>query len=174
MTDMRAIVAEANRLDNSIENVNRELKRLASVKCRLKKMPGRSDFQANMTEVLLQEELLKNVKNYISGPRKTVNTLTQEEVNRMTLDEVVKAIKSIQSKKTHAKWQTTTPGDNDDFREACRIEEMLKARRDELNPHHGNSVSKHELFNFIATLRLCDDLDVETCLDRIEQFVEEA
>lgn len=174
MTDMRAVVETATSLDNSIENVNRELKRLASVKCRLKKMPGRSDFQANLTAVLQQEELMKNVKAYLTGPRKNVNTVTQEQVDRMTIDETLKAIKAIQSKKYHTKWLTDVPGDNDEYREACRIEEMLKKHRDELAPHATGHISRNELLAFLEAVRMCDDLDVDACLDRIEQFVKEA
>ena len=173
MTDMRAVIETAANLDNNIENVNRELKRLASVKCRLKKMPGRSDFQANMTAVLQQEELLKNVRAYLNGPRKNVNTVTQEDVDRMTLDETMKAIKAIQSKKYHTKWLTNNPGDNDDYREACRIEEMLKKHRDIMAPRVTGHISRNELLDFIGIIRMCDDIDVDTCLDRIEQFVKE-
>lgn len=173
MINMQAIVETAASLDNDLEKVNRELKRIASVKCRLKKMPGRSDFQENMTAVLQEEELLKNVKSYISGPRKTVSTLTQDEVDHMTLDETMKALKAIQSKKTHTKWLTTIPGDNDEYREACRIEQMLKSHRDCMSPGQLGMLSKVDMLKMIDTLRLCDDLSIEDCLDRIVEYVKE-
>lgn len=173
MIDMRNIVETAASLDNDLEKVNRELKRLASVKCRLKKTPGRSDFQENLTAVLQEEELLKNVKSYISGPRKNVNFLTQDMIDVMTIDETMRAIKAIQSKKTHTKWLTTVPGDNDEYREACRIEQMLKDHRDSLAPKKLGNISKAELLSMIGHLRLCDDLTVEACLDHLVEYVME-
>lgn len=173
MIDMTAIVTKANELDNDMTAVLKELKRVASIKCRLKKMPGRSDFQANMTAVLQEEELLKSVRSYIAGPRKNVNMLTQEEVDLMTLDEVMKAIRSIQSKKTHTKWLTTTPGDNDEYREACRIENMLKARREALAPKSNGYISKIELQGLLDYIKACGDITVNQCIARIEQYINE-
>ena len=173
MSNMTAIVAKASELNNDVLAIQRELKRVASIKCRLKKMPFRSDFEANMTAILQEEELLKNVRSYVAGPRKNVNTLTQEEVDLMTLDEVMKAIKSIQSKKYHTKWLTTEPGDNDEYREACRIEDMLKARRDALAPKSNGYISRIDLQTLLYTLKACSDLSVEDCIARIEQYINE-
>lgn len=171
MIDMRKVVAAANDLDNSIENVNRELRKIATIKCRVKKSPGRSDFQENLTNILQKEELLKNVKSYLSGPRKTVFNLTQEEIDVMDIEEVIRAIKSIQSKKTHTKWQTTNPGDNDEYREACRVENMLKARRAQLEPKVTGVMSRVKLLAYLEVLRICDDLTVDECIEKIEWFV---
>jgi hypothetical protein len=173
MSHMTAVVAKAEELNNDIIAVQRELKRVASIKCRLKKMPRRSDFEANMTAILQEEELLKCVRSYVAGPRKNVNTLTQEEVDLMTLDEAMKAIKSIQSKKYHTKWLTTTPGDNDEYREACRIEEMLKARRDALAPKSNGYISRIELQTLLDCIKACSDITVDQCIARIEQYINE-
>lgn len=174
MIDMRAIAETANRFDNDIETVNRELKRIASVKCRLKKMPGRSDFQEKLTTVLQYEEQLKNVKAFITGPRKNVNTLTQDEVDNMTLDETFKALKAIQSKKTHTKWLTTEPGNNDEYREACRIEQMLKDHRDAIAPKKLGNISKVDALNIINAVGVCNDISLEDAIAHLKKLIEEA
>lgn len=179
--DMTAIIAKSAELDNNVALVNRELKRLASVKCRLKKAPGKITYQADMTACLQEEQLLKNVKGYLTEPRKTVSEFTQEDVDKLTYDEVCKAIRSIQSKKTHTKWAEDClrdenglfiPGSGPSYQEACRIEQMLVAHREMLEPVSKNAVSIVALKELLDTLKLCSDLDVETCIARIEAFLE--
>lgn len=179
--DMTKIVEKANELNCNMVEVNKALKRIASVKCRLKAAPGRADFQANLTACLQEEELLKNVRAYLTEPRKTVNDLDAADIEAMDYDEVCKAIRSIQSKKTHTKYADDCerdehglfiPGTGAMYQEACRIEEMLKERRDVLQPEGTVRFTKARLRELIATLRLCSDLDVETCLNKIEAFME--
>jgi hypothetical protein len=174
MPDMRAVAETATKFAHDVESVNRELKRIASVKCRIKKMPGRSDFQEKLTAALQYEELLKNVKAYIVGPRKNVNTITQEEVDLLTLDETMKALKAIQCKKTHTKWLTTEPGENDEYREACRIEQMLKDHRDAIAPKRVGKLSKADAMAIIDTVTLGNDMTVDECLEHIKKLIEEA
>ena len=170
--DMTAVIAKAEELDYDISNVQRELKRLASIKCRLKKMPYKPNFDAEMTSVLKEEHLVKNVRDYINGPRKNVNTLTQEDVDKMTIDDVIKALKAIQSKKYHTKWLTDTPGDNDQYHEACRIEDMLKTRRDALQPKNCNVIHKLEIHKFLDMLESCGDLTAAQCIERLREYLE--
>lgn len=178
--DMTQVIQKAAELGNSLVEVQKALKRIASTKCRLKQAPGKVDYQINMTAALQEEQLLKNVKAYLSHPRKTVNDLTAEDIAAMNYDEVIKAIRSIQSKKTHTKWADDCerdenglhiPGTGAMYQEACRIEQMLLERKYELKPNSAG-FSKASLRELIANLRVCSDLDVATCLDRIEAFIE--
>lgn len=179
--DMTQVIAKAAELNNDIVELNRALKRIASAKTRLNHAPGLPDYNAKMAAVLQEEQLLKNVRSYLSEPRKTVNNLTVEDIAAMGYDEVCKAIRSIQSKKTHTKYADDCQRDKDGlfipgsgamYLEACRIEDMLKTRREELQPIGADYVSKIQLMELISTLRLCSDLDAATCLDRIEAFME--
>lgn len=173
MIDMTAITTKAEELEFDLTKVNRELKRLASVKHRLKKTPIRSDFNEVMTKTLQEEELLKCVKTYINGPRRIVSNLTQSDIDSLTLDETMKALKAIQSKKSHTKWLTTEPGNNDDYREACLIEARLKAHRDAMSPRKLGMVSKSDALEMLESLRIVSDLTAEECIDRIMKFIEE-
>ncbi len=174
------IIIKATELNNSMTNVNKALKRVASVKCRLNHAPGKATFQADMAACLEEERLLKAVREYLSEPRKTVNDLTETDIANMGYDEVCKAIRSIQSKKTHTKWADDCekddsgmfiPGSGTAYKEACRIEEMLKTRRDELQPEGTQRITKAAIIEFVDNLRNEPDLDVETCLNRIESFL---
>lgn len=179
--DMTQVIAKATELNHSLIELQRALKRVASTKTRLKQSAGRPDFNDKMTAVLQEEQLLKHVRDYLADPKKTVSNLTADDIAAMDYDEVCKAIRSIQSKKTHTKWADDCekdenglfiPGSGAMFKEACRIEDMLKERRDELQPVGTMRFSKAALRELIANLRVCSDLDVATCLDRIEAFIE--
>lgn len=169
--DMTAIVAKATELDFNIESVQREYKRLASVITRLKKMPGRSDYNEKMTVALQEYQLIKSVRDYIQGPKQNVNTLTEEQIALFDYDECQRALDCIRSKKSHTKWLTTEPGDNDEYREACRIEELIKARKSQVKPVSDTAVRKSDLNNLIETLRGCSDLDAETALNKISELL---
>lgn len=179
--DMTQVIAKAAELNNSIVELNKALKRIASAKTRLNHAPGLPNYNTKMAAILQEEQLLKNVRAYLTEPRKTANDLTSEDIAAMNYDEVCKAIRSIQTKKTHTKYAEDCmldehglfiPGSGAMFKEACRIEEMLKERREELQPSGTLRFSKAALRELIATLRICSDLDVATCLDRIEAFME--
>ena len=175
------IITKSTELNHDLVRVNKELKRIASVKCRLKKMPGRATFELEMARVLQEEELLKNVRDYIAGPRKNINNVTEEEIADMSYEEVCKAIRAIQSKKTHTKWAEDCkkdekgmfiPGTGEQYLEACRIEEMLAARREELKPSDSKRLRKSDLRALLDTMKLASDLTVEECIARLEAFLE--
>ena len=148
-----------------LNEIKKELKRIASIKCRLNKQRGKKTYQEEMTKVLAQEEELKKLRDTLVQPKKTVTNFTYEDIQELSYDEVVRAIKSIQSKKSNTKWLTPIEGDNDEFRNACRIEGMLNERRNELQPttvslktniqqvlDNSEELSKEELIQAIRTL----------------------
>lgn len=132
-----------------IEQIKKELKRLASVKSRLKKQIGKASYEADMQKVLEQEAHLKELREALDGSNKrTVTQYTVDDIQQLGYEEVCKAIKSIQSKKSNTRWLTPIEGDNEEYRAACRIERMLKERRAELVPT-GVSL-KADLSNILA------------------------
>lgn len=141
--ELSMIIAKAAELGNSVEAVDKEIKRNASVRCRLSKMPGRSDYATKMAEAEAENELLKAVRAHLKGAVKTVSTLTIEDIAKMDYVAVCNAIRSIQSKKTHTRWADDClrdenglylPGTGEQYKEACRIEALLKDRREMLAP----------------------------------------
>lgn len=170
-TNLKEIEKIANEFNNDLDLVKKEIKRIQSVKCRLGKQKGRSTYQAEMTEVLRQERVLVEVRNLLDPKEKTVTTFTQEDVDRLDYDETIKAIRSIQSKKTLTKWLTATEGDNDEYREACRIEEMLKAHRDNIKPIEETVVRKSDLVTIIETIESSGDLSQERIVELLRGLI---
>lgn len=160
------IINKANELNNSVEAVYREIKKVASQKCRLKKMPGRIDYTIELQRIEAEEELLKQVRDYLKGPKKNVNTLTDEAIATMDYFAVCKALRCIQSKKTHTKYADDClkdskglfiPGSGESYKEACRIESLLKARRDEVKPEDSGVFFASDVFGFIEYLEEATD-----------------
>jgi len=151
MTNLKKVEEKANEL-KTVENVNRELKRIQSIKCRLKKQKGKSTYEQEMQEVLKQEQILKEARQLLDPKEKPVTMYEQADVDQLDYDETIKAIRSIQSKKTLSRWLTTTEGDNDEFRNAERIEKMLIARREMIKPVDENNVRKTEIQTIIDTI----------------------
>lgn len=170
-TNVKDIEMKALELNNDIEIVKRELKRVASVKCRLLKQKGRPDYEMALEEVLKEEQLLKEVRTYITGSKKTVTTFEKADVDQLTYDETVKALKSIQSKKSLTRWLTTEEGNNDEFRSACKIEEMLKEHIKQVKPIEDNTIRKSEIQNVIDLIETTGDISIEKVLEELKKLV---
>ena len=134
MTNMKEIEKVAEKFGNDLEAVAKELKRVQSLKCRLKKQKGKKTYEEEMTEVVKYEQVLKEVRQLLDPKEKPVTMYTQEDVDQLDYDETIKAIRSIQSKKTLTRWLTDVEGDNDEFRKAVEIEKMLIERRESTKP----------------------------------------
>jgi uncharacterized protein with von Willebrand factor type A (vWA) domain len=136
----------------SVEAIARELKRVQSIKCRLKKQKGKSSYEDEMTRVLSYEQVLKEARQLLDPKEKPVTMYEQADVDQLDYDETIKAIRSIQSKKTLTKWLTGVEGDNDEYRNACRIEKMLIARREAIKPVDNEYIRKTDLQTIIDTI----------------------
>lgn len=168
MLNVKEIEKKALELGEDLEVVKRELKRVASIKCRLLKQKGRSDYEEALESVLKEEQILKEVRTYITGAKKTVTTFEQEDVDKLTYDETVKALKSIQSKKSLTRWLTTNEGDNDEFRQACKIEGMLKEHIKDVKPVEDNVVKKSEIQGVIEMIENVEDISREKILEMLK------
>ena len=169
-TNLKKVEEKANEL-KTIENVARELKRIQSLKCRLKKQKGRADYSDKMTEALAAEQLLKEVRQLLDPKEKPVTQYEQTDVDQLDYDETIKAIRSIQSKKTLSRWLTTTEGDNDEFRNAERIEKMLIERRELIKPVDENNVRKTDVQTIIDTIESSGKLSQEKIVELLKSLV---
>lgn len=169
--NVKEVEMKAVELGQDMETLKRELKRVASVKCRLLKQKGRPDYELALEEVLKEEQLLKEVRTYLTGAKKTVTTFAQEDVDQLTYDETVKALKSIQSKKSLTRWLTAVEGDNDEFRGACKIEEMLKEHIKTVKPIEDNTVRKSEIQSVIETIETTGEISREKILEMLRDLV---
>jgi len=165
---LKEIEKVANELGNDLEKVSRELKRIQSIKCRLKKQKGKSSYENEMRKVLEEEQILKEVRALLDPKEKPVTMYSQEDVDILDYDETIKAIKSIQSKKTLTKWLTTVEGDNDEYREACRIEKMLLEHKNNIKPIDETTIRKSDLVTIIDTIENNKDLSQERIVELLK------
>lgn len=155
----------------TVEAVAKELKRVQSAKCRLKKQKGKSSYEKDMGEILKQEQLLKEVRQLLNPKEKPVTKYSQEDVDKLDYDETIKAIRSIQSKKTLTRWLTTIEGDNDEFRNAEKIEKMLIERREQIKPVDENNVRKTDIQTIIDTIEESGELSQEKIVELLKKLV---
>jgi len=171
MTSLKEIEKVAIRFDNDVEKIRKELKRIQSVKCRLKKQKGKSSYEKEMAEVLKYEQVLKEARQLLEPKEKPVTQYTQEDVDKLDYDETIKAIRSIQSKKTLTKWLTDVEGDNDEYRKACEIEKMLIERRNKIKPVDNEYVRKTDVQTIIDTLESSGELSQEKVIELLKRLM---
>ena len=171
MTKMTEIEKVAEKFNNDVEAVAKELKRVQSLKCRLKKQKGRKTYEAEMTEIVKYEQVLKEARQLLNPKEKPVTMYTQEDVDQLDYDETVKAIRSIQSKKVLTKWLTDVECDNDEYRKACEIEKMLIERRESIKPIDNEYVRKTDVQTIIDTIESSGDLSQERIVELLKSLM---
>ena len=77
MTNMKEIEKVAEKFGNDLEAVAKELKRVQSLKCRLKKQKGKKTYEEEMTEVVKYEQVLKEVRQLLDPKEKPVTMYKQ-------------------------------------------------------------------------------------------------
>ena len=171
MTNMKEIEKVAEKFGNDLEAVAKELKRVHSLKCRLKKQKGKKTYEEEMTEVVKYEQVLKEVRQLLDPKEKPVTMYTQEDVDQLDYDETIKAIRSIQSKKTLTRWLTDVEGDNDEFRKAVEIEKMLIERRESTKPVDNEYVRKTDVQTIIDTIESSGNLSQEKVVELLKSLM---
>ena len=124
-----------------------------------------------MKKVLEEEQVLKEVRSLLEPKEKTVTTFEQSDVDVLDYDETIKAIKSIQSKKTLTKYLTSEAGNNDEYREACRIEQMLLEHKSKIRPIDETVVRKSDLITIIDTIKSSGNLSQERIVELLESLI---
>lgn len=169
--NLKEVEKLANQLGNDLEKVRRELKRIQSIKCRLKKQKGKKTYEQEMSDVLKYEQLLKEVRSLLNPQKKPVTQYEQKDVDQLDYDETIKAIRSIQSKKTLTKWLTDKEGDNDEYRKACKIEKMLIEHREKIKPVDEAYIRRTELIMIIETIESSGQLSQERIVELLKSLL---
>lgn len=165
------IEKKALEFNNDLESVKKEIKRLQSIKCRLLKQKGRSDYEEALENVLKEIQVMSEVRRLLDPKEKSVTNFTQEDVDVLDYDETIKAIKSIQSKKSLTRWLTTIEGDNDEYREACKIENMLLEHKKLMKPVDETQIRKSDLNVVIETIENTKDISRERILEMLKGLI---
>lgn len=172
MTNLKNVEKVAKEFNNDVLLISKEIKRVQSIKCRLKKQKGKSTYEDEMREVLSYEQILKEARQLLDPKEKPVTKYEQEDVDMIEdYDELEKAIRTIQSKKTLSKWLTDIEGDNDEFRNACRIEKMLIERRSQIKPIDDKFIRKSDLVTIIDTIESSGKLSQEKVVELLKNLL---
>ena len=167
-------ISELSEKFTSAEEVRKELKRVQSIKCRLKKQKAREDYEARMKEVLEYEQALKEVRDYFEPKKKPVTQFTWDDVQQLDYEETLKAIKSIQSKKCNVQFLTERLEDNVEYQKACEIERMLLEHKKNIKPIEDTVVRKSEIMNLIDHIEnLEPKVDRDYVLELLRKLVQE-
>jgi hypothetical protein len=142
---LKNIESLAAKFNNNTESIALELKRIQSVKCRLKKQKARKDYDSEMRKTLEYEQALKEARSLLTPSKKHVTEFDQNDVNDLDYDETIKAIKSIQSKKCLTKLEKDDPNDCPEYVKACQIEEMLLEHKKQVAPIEDTTVRKTDV-----------------------------
>lgn len=169
--NLKEVEKKANELDNDLEKVSKAIKSIQSKKCNLLKKKGVYNYEQLLTQVLQEEQLLKEVRSLLNPKEKFVTSYTQEDVDKLDYDETIKAIKSIQSKKYHSRWLTDVEGDNDEFRNACKIEQMLLEHKEIISPVNIEYIRKSDLQTIIDTIENNKDLSQERIVELLNSLM---
>lgn len=141
---LKEIEQKAKELEN-LENCIKELRNVQTKKCRLQNQKSRKDYESQMTKLLKEEQLLKEVRNYFEPKRTFVTKMTRSDIEQLNFDETIKAIKSIQSKKCNSQWME----DKTELENALEIEEMLLEHKKNVKPIEENVVKKSTIQDLI-------------------------
>lgn len=152
----------------TLEAANKALKNVASKKCRLLKQKSKDGYQQELTKILQEEQLLKEAKKLIVPKKLTVTTMTEADIEKLSYDDTIKAIKSIQSKKCNEQYND----DKSEFNKAVAIEEMLLAHKANVKPTEPNVVKKSEINDLIHHLETQQqDLDMSYILEQLKNVI---
>ncbi len=137
----------------NVEEVKKAIRSLQSRKSRLKKQKSRKDYNEKMTEILQQEQLLKEVRDYFEPKTIPVPEMTQKDIELLNYEETMKAIKSIQSKKCNVQHATENINDNEEYKKACQIESWLLEHKQNIKPIEETVVRKSDINDLIDHLQ---------------------
>lgn len=155
-----------------VEEVKKAIRSLQSRKSRLKKQKGREDYEELMTEILQQEQLLKEVRDYFEPKRKPVPEMTKEDIELLNYEETLRAIKSIQSKKCLVQHATPNIEDNEEYKKACEIERMLLEHKKNIKPIEETVVRKSDINDLINHLQNQDEkISTKYVIELLEELL---
>ena len=155
-----------------VEEVKKAIRSLQSQKSRLKKQKSREDYEKLMTEILQQEQLLKEVRDYFEPKTIPVPQMTQKDIELLNYDETNKAIKSIQSKKCLVQHATENIEDNIEYQKACEIERMLLEHKKNIKPIEETVVRKSDINDLINHLQKQEErISTEYVINLLEKLL---
>ena len=152
-------------VEMDLVGLNKELKRVASLKCNLKKRKGVVDKEKELVEILSYEDIVKEVKNGKLNKGKSYFEFEKEDIDKLEIDELVRFRKGVSSKKC-------LDGGDSEILEKC--EELLKYSKevldDKRNKEEKELIKKSEICKLLENYRMGGD--VKILIEKLEEMVE--
>lgn len=165
---MTLVKKTAEEFQGSVELVNKKIKSIQSMKSRLKKQKSKPTYNDEMATILKEEQLLKEVRNYLEPKEMTVTTMTKDDIKLLNYEETVRALKSIQSKKSLTRYNE----DQTEFNMACQIETWLKEHRELVKDVHDTVVRKSDINDIIEHLENQEQqLDKDYVIEMLKNLI---
>ncbi len=166
--DMTLVKKTAEEFKGSVELVNKKIKSIQSMKSRLKKQKSKPTYNDEMATILKEEQLLKEVRNYLEPKEMTVTTMSKDDIKLLNYEETVRALKSIQSKKSLTRYNE----DQTEFNMACQIETWLKEHRELVKDVHDTVVRKSDINDIIEHLENQEQqLDKDYVIEMLKNLI---
>jgi hypothetical protein len=156
---------------STIDSINLELKKVQSQKCRLKKMLSKPGTKDELSRVLMYEEELKQARQVLKPRDKNVTEFELDDIKKLDYDQTIRALRSIQSKKTLTRYLGTIPEQNEEYKKACEIESMLKNHRESIGPIDEKVVRKTDIETIINTIETSDKLSKKQIEDLLKKLI---
>ena len=139
----------------TMTELNKELKRVASLKCNLKKRKNVADKAAALTDILSYEDLIKEVKYSLQNKGKTYFAFSHEDIDALNIEELIKFRKGVASKKC-------LDGNDADILATCEdllaySKQVLDAKRLEQNE---TVITKAELRTLLDNFDQAQDINL--------------
>lgn len=165
---MTLVKKTAEEFQGSVELVNKKIKSIQSMKSRLKKQKSKPTYNDEMATILKEEQLLKEVRNYLEPKEMTVTTMSKDDIKLLNYEETVRALKSIQSKKSLTRYNE----DQTEFNMACQIETWLKEHRELVKDVHDTVVRKSDINDIIEHLENQEQqLDKDYVIEMLKNLI---
>jgi hypothetical protein len=158
------------KFDKDSDKIGAELKRIQSVKCRLKKQKARKDYDSEMRKTLEYEQALKEARSLLTPSKKHVTEFVEDDIKVLDFDETIKAIKSIQSKKCLTKLEKDDPNDCPEYVHACEIEKLLLEHKKQVQPIEDTTVRKTDVKAILEQLE-SQNLSQEAITELLKKLV---
>lgn len=168
MTNLKEIEKVAEAYGNDLVALKKAIKAVQSRKCLHLKKKGLPNYQQKLDEILREEQTLKEAIRLLDPKEKTTTEFTQADVDKLDYDQTIKAIRSIQSKKTHTRWMTDEEGTSDEFKAACKIEKMLLEHKAAIKPVDEAYIRKSELQAVIDTIESSGSVSQDRILEMLK------
>lgn len=169
MTNLKEVEKLASKFNNDTLKIKNELKRVQSQKCRLLKQKGKKTYKEELTKILQYEQVLKETRNLLEPKEKTTLEYNKEDVEKLDYNKTISALRSIQSKKSNTRWLTTEEGENEEYKNAVRVEKLLLEHKKEIKPIEAGYIRKSDLETIIETIE-SNELSQERIVELLKKL----